>query len=331
VFSSDLLSVLRIEYRAIHTVQSKMTFRANALQIAKKHPVDPAAKKTVVITGASSGIGLSAAVALSKTGWRVICGVRNMDKMNKAIQQVGSVAPGSLESMELDLASFASVKVFAKTLLGREDVVRIDALLLNAGLGAQWAQTQDGYELGFQSCHLSHHLLVRLLETRMIESAPSRIVVVASHAHKTAPNMYDWPKENHKGFHSDSKKGFSVPFQYSSSKLANLHFARILGHRLQGKGVTIVSLHPGVVNSNLWPWWMVGRSLYMLNTEEGAATSVMLVVDPRFNEKNYPVGTYWCPSFYGEPHQEHTTAFARNEEVAQKLWDETEKIIVPFL
>jgi len=306
-------------------------FRSTALQIAKKHPVDPSAKKTVVITGASSGIGLAAALAMARTGWRVICAVRNVDKMNKAIQKVGSVAPGTMECMELDLASFDSVKNFATSLLKREDGVRIDVLLLNAGLGSQWAQTKDGYEQGFQSCHLSHHLLVRLLEQRMIESAPSRIVIVASHAHKTAPSTYDWPAEGHKGFHSDSSKAFSVPFQYSTSKLANLHFAMVLGERLEGKGVAVTSLHPGVVNSNLWPWWMVGRSLYMLNTEEGAATSVMLAVDPRFNEKNYPVGTYWCPSFVGEPHQETPTSFARNKDAAQKLWDETEKIVTPFL
>ena len=306
-------------------------FRLTALQIANKHPVNPVEKKTVVITGASSGIGLSAAIALAKTGWRVICAVRNVEKMNKAVQQLGPIAPGTLESMELDLASFESVKMFATTLLKREDVTRIDALLLNAGLGAQWSQTKNGYEQGFQSCHLAHHLLVRLLEQRLIESAPSRVVVVASHAHKTAPSKYDWPEEGHKGFHSDSHKGFSVPFQYATSKLANLHFATILGKRFQGKGVSVMSLHPGVVNSNLWPWWMIGRSLYMLNTEEGAATSVMLVVDPRFNDKNYPVGTYWCPSFMGEPHQETPTSLARNEQVAQQLWDVTENIVAPYL
>lgn len=305
--------------------------RLTALQVAKRNPVDAATKKTVVVTGASSGIGLAASVALAKVGWRVICAVRSPAKMDKAISALGSIGPGSLETMELDLASFDSTKAFANALLKREDVPRLDALLLNAGLGMQWAVTKDGYEQGFQTCHLSHQLLVRLLENKLIDSAPSRVVVVASHAHKSAASSYDWPAENHKGFRSDSVKGFSVPFQYAQSKVANMHFALILGQRLQGKGVTVTSLHPGVINSNLWPKWMIGRSLYMLNTEQGAATSVYLVNDDQFSATNYQVGTYWCPSRFGLPHKETPTSFARNEKVAQRLWDETEKIIAPFL
>jgi len=305
--------------------------RLTALQVATRNRPDPATKKTVVITGASSGIGLAAAIALAKSGWRVICAVRSVEKMNKAIGGLGALGPGSVESMELDLASFESTKNFAHALLKREDVPRVAALLLNAGLGMQWSITKDGYEQGFQTCHLSHQLLVRLLEDKLIESAPSRVVVVASHAHKTASHGYDWPREGHKGFRSDSSHGFSVPFQYAQSKVANLHFALVLSKRLQGKGVTVVSEHPGVINSNLWPKWMIGRSIYMLNTEQGAATSAFLVTDPRFDAKDFPGGTYWCPSRFGLPHQEIPTKFARDEAVAEHLWEETEKIIAPFL
>lgn len=69
----------------------------------------------------------------------------------------------------------------------------------------------------------------------------------------------------------------------------------------------------------------------MLNTEQGAATSVYLVNDPQFTSSNYPVGTYWCPSRFGLPHKESPTSFARDDNVAQRLWDETEKIVSPFL
>jgi retinol dehydrogenase-12 len=312
--------------------------RATAQSIATKYAVDASLKKTVIITGASSGIGLAAAVAMAKSGWRVIAAVRNVEKMNKALQQYessksGGFANASIESMELDLASFDSVKAFATSLLKREDVPRIDVLLLNAGLGSQWAVTKDGYEVGFQSCHLSHQLLTRLLEEKMIQSAPSRIVIVASHAHKSAPSKYDWPKEetHHKGFHSDSKQGFIVPLQYATSKVANLHFGLVLGKRLQDKGVSVTCLHPGVINSNLWPKWMIGRSLYMLNTEQGAATSVFLSVNPSLSDPKPLVGSYWAPSRFGVPHQEKTTKFGRNEQVAERLWEETEKIIAKYL
>jgi len=208
--------------------------RLTALDIAKRNPVDPALKKTVVITGASSGIGLASSVALAKTGWRVICAVRNVAKMQKEMELIGSVGPGSMEIMELDLCSFDSVRNFARQLLKREDVTRIDALVLNAGMAGFWALSKDGYEHNFQTCHLAHHLLARLLEQRLIESAPSRIVVVSSEGHKPA-GKYDWPAENHKGFHSDSTAGFTRMGQYFRCKVANMHMA-LACEATEGKG-----------------------------------------------------------------------------------------------
>jgi NAD(P)-dependent dehydrogenase (short-subunit alcohol dehydrogenase family) len=302
-----------------------------ASQVARRNEVVPSGSKTVVITGASSGIGLSAALALAKAGWRVICAVRSVEKMNKLIATQGEIGPGTLECMELDLANFESVRTFASDFLARSDISKLDALLLNAGIGMQWGLTKDGYEQGFQTCHLSHHLLVRLLEAKLIESAPSRVVVVASHAHKAASKTYDWPQEGHKGFRSDSAKAFSVPFQYAQSKVANMHFALVLSKRFEGKGVAVLTEHPGVINSNLWPKWMIGRSLYMLTVEQGAATSAFLVSDPQFDAKDYVGYTYWSPSRFGLPHQELPNAFARDELVAQQLWEVTEKIVAPFL
>lgn len=305
--------------------------RLTGLDVAKRQPADPAAKKTCVITGASSGIGLATAAALSRTGWRVVCAVRDTNKMEKAIAQLGEVGPGSLEVAELDLASFASVKTFAAKLLAREDVPRIDALVLNAGMvNPSWSLTKDGYETTFQTCHLSHHLLVKLLETKLIESAPSRVVVVSSAVHSLV-SSYDWPKENHKGFRCDSASEYSALSQYAQNKVANLHFALVLSQRLKGKGVTVTSLHPGVVNSSIWPWWLVGRSLFMISNEQGAATSVYAVTDPQFAAKDYPGGTFWQPAVMGDPYEGKQTSFARDQSVAERLWKETETILAPFL
>jgi len=89
--------------------------------------------------------------------------------------------------------------------------------------------------------------------------------------------------------------------------------------------------HPGAVNTNIWPSWLVGRSLFMLSNEQGAAVTVFQVTDPRFDGKDYPLRTYWIPSWRGLPRLDTPSRYSRDEVVAGKLWDETEKIIGSYL
>jgi len=146
-----------------------------ASDVCARYPAACGAGKQVLITGASSGIGFEAALALARAGAHVTVGVRNPDKMQKMLDD-HHASDVKMEILKLDLASFKSVRAFAQTYKAAH--TNTDYLILNAGAGTStFHATEDGYESTFQACHLAHHLLARLLEYTLHEG--SRVVVVA--------------------------------------------------------------------------------------------------------------------------------------------------------
>jgi NAD(P)-dependent dehydrogenase (short-subunit alcohol dehydrogenase family) len=191
--------------------------------------------KTVIITGANSGIGLETAVDLAKRNARVILACRSVERGETAAVEVRKRSGNNNAVFaQLDLASLDSVRKFAAKIL--EEEPRIDILINNAGVMAipNRTLTQDGFEMQFGTNHLGHFLLTNLLLDR-IKEAPSK----ASERGKL--DLSDL----------NSEKSYSEWYAYGASKLANVLFTRSLAKRLQGTRVTANVLHPGVIVTEL--------------------------------------------------------------------------------
>ena len=199
--------------------------------------------KTVIITGANTGIGLETAVDLAKRNARVILACRSVERGEKAAVEVRKRSNNdNAVFCQLDLASLESVRKFASKIL--EEEPRIDILINNAGVMAlpQRTLTIDGFEMQFGTNHLGHFLLTNLLLDRIKEAPSARIVNVSSGAHRQGKMDFD---------NLNSEKSYVPWVAYGTSKLANILFTRSLAKRLEGTNVTANSLHPGVINTEL--------------------------------------------------------------------------------
>jgi NAD(P)-dependent dehydrogenase (short-subunit alcohol dehydrogenase family) len=224
--------------------------------------------RTVLITGASSGIGRATAVALARQGARLFLAGRSEERHRDVLAQTRA-AGAEVSHLELDLGVLGSVRTCAERFLAFDQPLHV--LLNNAGLAGSRGLTADGFERTFGVNHLGHFLLTELLLERLRSSAPCRIVNVSSKAHFD-PRQIDWP-----ALRKPTRSTTGFP-EYGVSKLCNVLHAKHLGLRLAGSGVTTYSLHPGVIASDVWrqvPWGMRHvMLLFMRSTEEGAATSL---------------------------------------------------------
>ena len=200
--------------------------------------------KTVIITGANTGIGLETAVDLAKrNAAKIILACRSVERGEKAAVEVRKRSNNdNVVFCQLDLASLESVRKFAGKIL--EEEPRIDILINNAGVMAlpQRTLTKDGFEMQFGTNHLGHFLLTYLLLDRIKEAPSARIVNVSSSAHRRGKMDFD---------NLNSEKSYVPWVAYGTSKLANILFTRSLAKRLKGTNVTANSLHPGVINTEL--------------------------------------------------------------------------------
>lgn len=272
--------------------------------------------KTVLITGSTHGIGLESAAVLAGMGARVIILGRDAGRVADARDVVSARSGARVESYLCDLSSLRAVNRLADEVLC--DVPRLDVLINNAGsVYARRTLTQDGIEATFAVNHLAHFVLTQRLLPRLIDSAPARIVTVASGRH-------------HKGTMDFEDLGFARGYQilraYGRSKLANVLFASEQARRLTGTGVTSNSVHPGRVATNIWsgaPTWTkplirFGLSRTFITVEEGAAPIIALATRPDLVEVT---GQYFDRHEAAEP-----SSLARDWEVAARLWRESERL-----
>ncbi|KAH0520882.1 retinol dehydrogenase 14 [Microtus ochrogaster] len=286
--------------------------------------------KTVLITGANSGLGRATAAELLRLGARVIMGCRDLGRAQEAagqlrqeLGQAGGQEPdatkGQLVVKELDLASLRSVRAFCQELLQEEP--RLDVLINNAGIfQCPYMKTEDGFEMQFGVNHLGHFLLTNLLLGLLKSSAPSRIVVVSS-------KLYKYGDINFEDLNSE--QSYNKSFCYSRSKLANILFTRELARRLEGTKVTVNVLHPGIVRTNLGRHIhipLLARPLFNLvswaffkSPLEGAQTSIYLASSPEVEGVS---GKY-----FGDCKEEELLPKAMDESVARKLWDISEVMV----
>ena len=226
--------------------------------------------RTILITGANTGIGRATALSLAARGATLFLACRSEDKTRAVIDEARAAGSDDVHYLPLDLGEFSSVRACAEAFLSDPDRP-LHVLLNNAGLAGHRGLTKDGFEITFGVNHLGHFLLTELLLKRIERSAPARIVNVASKAHYKAKGI-DWrllrqPTQTTTGLR-----------EYEVSKLCNVLHARDLASRLGGTGVTTYSLHPGVIASDVWrkvPWPI--RPLitaFMKSNHDGARTSL---------------------------------------------------------
>lgn len=284
--------------------------------------------RVALITGANSGIGYEAAVALAAKGAHVVMACRNEDKATAAMSDLTARVPGaSVEFLELDLADLDSIQTAADTVGQIHD--RLDLLINNAGIMAPPEQrTAQGFEMQFGVNHLGHFALDGLLLDLVHGTAGSRVVTVSSFGHK--PGKIDFDDLN-------SEKRYSAWLGYFQSKLANLLFMRELQRRLTAAGSDTISVaaHPGASNTNLGHEASDGilgsifqaaepvvKRFLSQSAEMGALPTLRAATDP-----GTIGGDYYGPGGIGEqrghPVLVDMSGRARNAADGVRLWNES--------
>ncbi|XP_062037342.1 retinol dehydrogenase 12 [Lepus europaeus] len=266
--------------------------------------------KVVVVTGANTGIGKETARELARRGARVYIACRDILKGESAASEIRADTKNSQVLVrKLDLSDTKSIRAFAEGFLAEEKQLHI--LINNAGVMlCPQSKTADGFETHLGVNHLGHFLLTHLLLERLKESAPARVVNLASVAHYVGKIR----------FHDlQGEKYYCSVSAYCQSKLANVLFTRELAKRLQGTRVTTYAVHPGIVSSELvrhsFLLCLLWRlfSVFVKSAREGAQTSLHCALAEGLEPLS---GKYFsdCKRTWVSPR-------ARNNKTAQRLWN----------
>ena len=271
--------------------------------------------KVVVATGATSGIGEAAVIALAGLGARIVFVARDEARAQATMRKLQAKAPGLGHRMHLaDLSSMAETREVGAAIAASEP--RIDVLINNAGaMFSDRRVTPEGLELTFALNHMAYFVLTQALRERLLASAPARIV-------STASDRQEGAKLDFNDLQSANRyNGFRV---YGRSKLANVLFTRELARRLTGTGVTADCLNPGAVATRFGDFrGVVGLvfpvlRLRFLAPEKGADTIIYLASSPEVASTS---GGYFVKRKITEP-----SAAAQDDAAAQKLWEASETL-----
>jgi len=278
--------------------------------------------KIGIVTGANSGIGKVTALALAKQGFTVVMMCRNRAKAEAAQKEIVRLSGNpQVEMIWVDFASQRQIREAAAQFLSMHDC--LDVLVNNAGFLASDKRqlTEDGIEATFAVNHLGYFLLTGLLmpalEKAATQNGEARVVCVASEAHRYAPFNLD---------NVQLERGYSGIKAYCISKLCNILFTAELARRVAGKNITANSLHPGAVNSGFaqntpgWFAWLFKIAKpFLMSEEEGAETSIYLATSPEVKGIS---GGY----FYKKRLRRNMIPIAKDEKIAQQLWEMSEKL-----
>jgi NAD(P)-dependent dehydrogenase (short-subunit alcohol dehydrogenase family) len=286
--------------------------------------------RIIIITGANSGIGYEAALALAKRKADVILACRNQDKAKVAADRIQSEAPTArLTVIPLDLSDLSSVRAFTDTF--RQGHSQLNALINNAGVMAlPKSLTKDGFEMQLGTNHLGHFALTGQLLDLLLATPGSRVVNVSSIAHKFGRiRLHDL----------QSEKSYSKWGAYGQSKLANLLFTYELDRRLKEANSDTISVacHPGWAATNLQEagpkasgsklmekLTALGNAMLAQDAAAGALPTVFATVEPlRGNEYVGPTRTM---EWHGPPEITRPLSKAHDPEVAARLWEESERL-----
>jgi NAD(P)-dependent dehydrogenase (short-subunit alcohol dehydrogenase family) len=256
---------------------------------------------TVLITGATDGIGKQTATELAARGFRVLVHGRTAAKASKTCDEIRSkVMAAKLEPVHADLSSLTEVCRLAEDV--QSAVPSLKVLMNNAGVYMNdFEQSVDGFEMTFAVNHLAHFLLTNLLLDQLRASGRARVVHVSSVAHTRGAFDLDTINE---------PSSFSPYRSYAASKLANVLFSNALARRVQNDGIVSNSLHPGVVTTKLLK---AGFNMSGASVARGAETSVFLAVSPLVDGVT---GRYFADSREAAP-----SPLSRDETFQERLWD----------
>ena len=275
--------------------------------------------KVALITGASSGIGLEAAVKIARAGAEVVLVARDPERTAAAADEVRRRSGSAKVSFLLcDFGSQRQVRALGAAFRAGHD--RLDLLVNNAGLVSdKLALGEDGVELTFAVNHLGYFLLTTLLLDLIRASAPARIVNVSSVGHRRWRAGFDDL--------NFERGGYSIMSAYGRSKLANVLFTRELARRLAGTGVTVNALHPGAVATGIWakaPWYArpllaLAKRVVMITAEQGGDTLVYLATS---DEVAGATGGYYQKNRLVAP-----SPRAQDDALAAELWTRSEQLV----
>ena len=294
--------------------------------------------RVYIVTGANSGSGLATATQLAKQGATVVGACRRVEAGKEVFTELN--ARGSVEIMKLDLASLTSVRQFAEAFLAKYD--RLDGLVNNAGLICPQSTSEDGFGIQFAINYLGHFLLTELLLDTLKASAPSRIIDLSSVMHAY----------NGIALHFDDldfvKRPYDMNQAYSEAKLAVVLQSVDLARRLEGTGVTAVSVHPGAIISGFgreaMPGWVRAiitspllKPLHGLmgavNPFEGAQTTLHCLLDddvPNHSGEYYSQNSVLYPNREDRPGgwpMPSPNPHAHDKALAEKLYNHSLELV----
>lgn len=274
--------------------------------------------RIAIVTGSSSGIGYEAAKVLANKNAKVIIAVRNLTKGELAKSNIlGQNKSVDVEVMKIDLSDLASVKSFAEEY--KNKYKKLDLLINNAGVMIPpYSKTINGFELQMGTNHFGHFALtLQLLDT--IQATPnSRIVNVASAAHKYGNINFDdlnWENRKYKSWRA-----------YGDSKIANLYFTKELAARLNK--VIVTAAHPGWTATELQRHsGLFGflNQFFAMKQDQGALPTLRAATDENTNSGDYFGPDGW-QEWKGYPVKVDTNKLAKDTSVAKKLWDVSEEL-----
>jgi NAD(P)-dependent dehydrogenase (short-subunit alcohol dehydrogenase family) len=291
--------------------------------------------RTVLVTGANSGLGLRSAEALAGKGATVLMACRNPARAEEARAKVAAIATGPAPvTVPLDLADLASVRASAAEVV--QHTQRLDVLLNNAGIMAPpFGRTADGFEMQFGTNHLGHFALTGVLLPTLLRSDRPRVVTTSSTMHRVGDQDWDDPRYDTRTYRRWTA--------YGRSKLANLLFMRELARRADAAASDLVSAaaHPGYASTHLQGTsarssgnllgqvsaavMAIGNGLVAQSAEAGARPQLYAATMPDVAPGDYfgPDGPF---EMRGSPKRVGTTAAARDDAAAQRLWSLSEEL-----
>lgn len=287
--------------------------------------------KTIVVTGANSGLGYEASLQFAGRGAHVVLACRNPEKAGVALRAIGEAHPNaSVEAMELDLADLASIRTFADALLAKHASLHV--LCNNAGVMAlPHRRTADGFEMQFGTNHLGHFALTGLVLERLLASPGARVVNQSSTFHRLGKMRFDdlnW------------ERGYRKWPAYGQSKLANLLFTYELQRKLEAKKASLssVACHPGYAATNLQlagpqvaesslmeKVWGLSNRIFAQSAAMGALPLLYAATANDVRGGDY-IGPDQLGESWGHPKKVRSNARSRDLVAAAALWDVSEKL-----
>ena len=270
-------------------------------------------ERVALITGANLGIGRVTALRLAQAGFTVFLAGRSAQRTQAVIDEIHATTQTSNKAffLPLQLDDLNSVRECAALFLARQ--LPLHLLVNNAGLAGNKGQTRQGFEMAFGVNHLGHFLLTQLLLDTLKTSAPAKVVTVASRAHLMAYQGLDWPALQ------QATRSLTGTREYGVSKLANILFSAHLAKVLEGSGVSTYSLHPGVVDTEVWrelPGFLrpLLRLRGLLTPEEGAQTTLYCALQAPASESGL---------YYDKCRVKTPSRIAQDAQLAEQLWHQS--------